>query len=85
MGTLTVKLGSALIVPKSITVTEVSQLCATKCTDCILIVDDEERLQNIYSQRYGPWSVSSISRFPELTWCRLQQMGWIYTVHPPVK
>ncbi|KAI6018659.1 hypothetical protein PISMIDRAFT_103569 [Pisolithus microcarpus 441] len=48
---LTVKLGSALIVLKSITVTEVSQLCATKRMDCILIVDNEERPSRIFTAK----------------------------------
>ncbi|KAI6016981.1 hypothetical protein BKA83DRAFT_4006637, partial [Pisolithus microcarpus] len=40
-GTCSIKPDSALTVPESITVAEVSQLCAAKCTACVLVVDDE--------------------------------------------
>jgi signal-transduction protein with cAMP-binding, CBS, and nucleotidyltransferase domain len=41
----------ALTVPESITVSEASQLCAAKRTDCVLVVDDEEGLSGIFTAK----------------------------------
>ncbi|KAM0749877.1 CBS-domain-containing protein [Meredithblackwellia eburnea MCA 4105] len=41
----------ALTVPHSITVSDASQLCAAKRTDCVLVVDDEEHLCGIFTAK----------------------------------
>ena len=41
----------ALTVPESITVSDASQLCAAKRTDCVLVVDDEEGLSGIFTAK----------------------------------
>ena len=41
----------ALTVPESITVSEASQLCAAKRTDCVLVVDDDEGLSGIFTAK----------------------------------
>lgn len=41
----------ALTVPEDITVSEASQLCAAKRTDCVLVVDDEEGLSGIFTAK----------------------------------
>jgi predicted transcriptional regulator len=41
----------ALTVPENITVSEASQLCAAKRTDCVLVVDDEEGLSGIFTAK----------------------------------
>lgn len=41
----------ALTVPESITVSDASQLCAAKRTDCVLVVDEEEGLSGIFTAK----------------------------------
>ena len=41
----------ALTVPEDITVSEASQLCAAKRTDCVLVVDDDEGLSGIFTAK----------------------------------
>lgn len=41
----------ALTVPENITVSEASQLCAAKRTDCVLVVDDDEGLSGIFTAK----------------------------------
>jgi CBS domain containing-hemolysin-like protein len=41
----------ALTVPENITVSEASQLCAAKRTDCVLVVDEEEGLSGIFTAK----------------------------------
>ncbi|SCZ92327.1 BZ3500_MvSof-1268-A1-R1_Chr5-2g07786 [Microbotryum saponariae] len=41
----------ALTVPHSISVSDASQLCAAKRTDCVLVVDEEEHLCGIFSAK----------------------------------
>lgn len=51
----------ALTVPESITVSEASQLCAAKRTDCVLVVDDEEGLSGIFTAKDLAYRVLLIS------------------------
>lgn len=51
----------ALTVPENITVSEASQLCAAKRTDCVLVVDDEEGLSGIFTAKDLAYRVSNIS------------------------
>lgn len=41
----------ALTVPQSMSITDASQLCAAKRTDCVLVVDDEEHLAGIFTAK----------------------------------
>ncbi|QRW27553.1 CBS and PB1 domain protein [Rhizoctonia solani] len=41
----------ALTVPENMTVSDASQLCAAKRTDCVLVVDDEEGLSGIFTAK----------------------------------
>lgn len=41
----------ALTVPEGITVSDASQLCAAKRTDCVLVVDEEEGLSGIFTAK----------------------------------
>ena len=41
----------ALTVPHTITVSDASQLCAAKRTDCVLVVDEEEGLCGIFTAK----------------------------------
>ena len=41
----------ALTVPEDITVSEASQLCAAKRTDCVLVVVDDEGLSGIFTAK----------------------------------
>ena len=41
----------ALTVPDSMTVSDASQLCAAKRTDCVLVVDEEEGLSGIFTAK----------------------------------
>jgi len=52
----------ALTVPENITVSEASQLCAAKRTDCVLVVDDEEGLSGIFTAKDLAYRVTDISR-----------------------
>lgn len=48
----------ALTVPENLTVSEASQLCAAKRTDCVLVVDDEEGLSGIFTAKDLAYRVS---------------------------
>jgi len=50
----------ALTVPENITVSEASQLCAAKRTDCVLVVDDEEGLSGIFTAKDLAYRVTDI-------------------------
>lgn len=50
----------ALTVPESITVSEASQLCAAKRTDCVLVVDDDEGLSGIFTAKDLAYRVSDL-------------------------
>ena len=52
----------ALTVPESITVSEASQLCAAKRTDCVLVVDDDEGLSGIFTAKDLAYRVSDLQR-----------------------
>lgn len=41
----------ALTVPETISVSDASQLCAAKRTDCVLVVDEEEGLCGIFTAK----------------------------------
>ena len=41
----------ALTVPENITVSEASQLCAAKRTDCVLVMDEDEGLSGIFTAK----------------------------------
>ena len=49
----------ALTVPENITVSEASQLCAAKRTDCVLVVDDDEGLSGIFTAKDLAYRVCS--------------------------
>ena len=51
----------ALTVPENITVSEASQLCAAKRTDCVLVVDDEEGLSGIFTAKDLAYRVNNIN------------------------
>jgi CBS domain containing-hemolysin-like protein len=48
----------ALTVPESMSVSDASQLCAAKRTDCVLVVDDEEGLSGIFTAKDLAFRVS---------------------------
>lgn len=50
----------ALTVPENITVSEASQLCAAKRTDCVLVVDDEEGLSGIFTAKDLAYRVNNV-------------------------
>lgn len=52
----------ALTVPENITVSEASQLCAAKRTDCVLVVDEEEGLSGIFTAKDLAYRVSAQGR-----------------------
>jgi CBS domain-containing protein len=52
----------ALTVPENITVSEASQLCAAKRTDCVLVVDDEEGLSGIFTAKDLAYRVTDVCR-----------------------
>ncbi|KAF8758771.1 CBS protein [Rhizoctonia solani] len=51
----------ALTVPENMTVSDASQLCAAKRTDCVLVVDDEEGLSGIFTAKDLAFRVSSLN------------------------
>ncbi|KAJ7275258.1 hypothetical protein B0H12DRAFT_1086454 [Mycena haematopus] len=57
----------ALTVPESITVSEASQLCAAKRTDCVLVVDDEEGLSGIFTAKDMAYRVTADGLDPHTT------------------
>ncbi|KAF7310723.1 hypothetical protein HMN09_00615300 [Mycena chlorophos] len=69
----------ALTVPESITVSEASQLCAAKRTDCVLVVDDEEGLSGIFTAKDMAYRVTAEGLDPHTT-----QVHQIMTRNPMV-
>ncbi|KAH9921970.1 CBS-domain-containing protein [Epithele typhae] len=57
----------ALTVPENITVSEASQLCAAKRTDCVLVVDDDEGLSGIFTAKDLAYRVSAEGLDPHTT------------------
>ncbi|KAF7339836.1 hypothetical protein MVEN_01900200 [Mycena venus] len=57
----------ALTVPENITVSEASQLCAAKRTDCVLVVDDEEGLSGIFTAKDMAYRVTAEGLDPHTT------------------
>lgn len=57
----------ALTVPENITVSEASQLCAAKRTDCVLVVDDEEALSGIFTAKDLAYRVAADGLDPHTT------------------
>ncbi|KAG6832223.1 hypothetical protein H0H92_004188 [Tricholoma furcatifolium] len=57
----------ALTVPENITVSEASQLCAAKRTDCVLVVDDEEGLSGIFTAKDLAYRVTAEGLDPHTT------------------
>ncbi|KAH9937465.1 CBS-domain-containing protein [Fomitopsis serialis] len=57
----------ALTVPESITVSEASQLCAAKRTDCVLVVDDDEGLSGIFTAKDLAYRVTAEGLDPHTT------------------
>ncbi|KAL1952196.1 hypothetical protein VTO73DRAFT_1345 [Trametes versicolor] len=57
----------ALTVPENITVSEASQLCAAKRTDCVLVVDDDEGLSGIFTAKDLAYRVSAEGLDPHIT------------------
>ena len=53
----------ALTVPEGITVSDASQLCAAKRTDCVLVVDEEEALSGIFTAKDLAYRVGVHSLF----------------------
>ncbi|KAJ7225735.1 hypothetical protein GGX14DRAFT_422036 [Mycena pura] len=69
----------ALTVPENITVSEASQLCAAKRTDCVLVVDDEEGLCGIFTAKDMAYRVTAEGLDPHTT-----QVHQIMTRNPMV-
>ncbi|KAH7104684.1 CBS-domain-containing protein [Auriculariales sp. MPI-PUGE-AT-0066] len=57
----------ALTVPESMTVSDASQLCAAKRTDCVLVVDDEEGLSGIFTAKDLAYRVAAEGLDPRNT------------------
>ncbi|CDO72448.1 hypothetical protein BN946_scf184977.g149 [Trametes cinnabarina] len=57
----------ALTVPENITVSEASQLCAAKRTDCVLVVDDDEGLSGIFTAKDLAYRVTAEGLDPHVT------------------
>ncbi|KZT74844.1 CBS-domain-containing protein [Daedalea quercina L-15889] len=57
----------ALTVPENITVSEASQLCAAKRTDCVLVVDDDEGLSGIFTAKDLAYRVTAEGLDPHAT------------------
>jgi CBS domain containing-hemolysin-like protein len=51
----------ALTVPETITVSDASQLCAAKRTDCVLVVDEDEGLSGIFTAKDLAFRVCAFS------------------------
>ncbi|KAJ7071237.1 hypothetical protein C8F01DRAFT_1109652 [Mycena amicta] len=73
------KPSAALTVPENITVSEASQLCAAKRTDCVLVVDDEEGLSGIFTAKDMAYRVTAEGLDPHTT-----QVHQIMTRNPMV-
>ncbi|KAI8995342.1 CBS-domain-containing protein [Trametes punicea] len=69
----------ALTVPENITVSEASQLCAAKRTDCVLVVDDDEGLSGIFTAKDLAYRVTAEGLDPHVT-----QVSQIMTRNPMV-
>lgn len=65
----------ALTVPETITVSDASQLCAAKRTDCVLVVDEEEGLSGIFTAKDLAYRVSMITR-DSTRFCIEQNIGF---------
>ncbi|QRW00405.1 CBS and PB1 domain protein [Ceratobasidium sp. AG-Ba] len=61
------KPSAALTVPESITVSDASQLCAAKRTDCVLVVDEEEGLSGIFTAKDLAFRVTAEGLDPRVT------------------
>ncbi|KAF8488162.1 CBS-domain-containing protein [Gautieria morchelliformis] len=57
----------ALTVPETISVSDASQLCAAKRTDCVLVVDEEEGLCGIFTAKDLAYRVTSEGLDPRAT------------------
>ncbi|KAH8120542.1 CBS-domain-containing protein [Phellopilus nigrolimitatus] len=57
----------ALTVPETITVSDASQLCAAKRTDCVLVVDEEEGLSGIFTAKDLAYRVTAEGLDPRNT------------------
>lgn len=57
----------ALTVPESMTVSDASQLCAAKRTDCVLVVDEEEGLSGIFTAKDLAYRVAAEGLDPRNT------------------
>ncbi|OCH96578.1 CBS-domain-containing protein [Obba rivulosa] len=69
----------ALTVPENITVSEASQLCAAKRTDCVLVVDEDEGLSGIFTAKDLAYRVTAEGLDPHVT-----QVSTIMTRNPMV-
>lgn len=77
----------ALTVPETITVSEASQLCAAKRTDCVLVVDDDEGLSGIFTAKDLAYKVGRdilcrIARVFDFLVLRSQRRDWT-PISPP--
>ena len=80
----------ALTVPETITVSDASQLCAAKRTDCVLVVDDEEGLSGIFTAKDLAYRVSvpilfSYLRFPSDRPNRSLPKDWLLALRLSVR
>ena len=57
----------ALTVPQSMSITDASQLCAAKRTDCVLVVDDEEHLAGIFTAKDLAYRIVADGLDPRMT------------------
>ncbi|WFD45100.1 hypothetical protein MPSI1_003777 [Malassezia psittaci] len=57
----------ALTVPQSMNITDASQLCAAKRTDCVLVVDDEEHLAGIFTAKDLAYRIVAEGLDPRMT------------------
>ncbi|KAF8328685.1 uncharacterized protein EI90DRAFT_2925332 [Cantharellus anzutake] len=57
----------ALTVPESMTVSDASQLCAAKRTDCVLVIDDDESLSGIFTAKDLAYRVTAEGLEPRNT------------------
>ena len=69
----------ALTVPQTMSITDASQLCAAKRTDCVLVVDDEEHLAGIFTAKDLAYRIVAGGIDPRMT-----PVSSIMTVSPMV-